>query len=185
MLNERQEGSVLKKGKAGSAESMPSSQSIPVFDGDDSADEQLIEKSLVVIDHTLSRPLSTTDDPFTVHPKGSMDSAFDSGSSEPSPRKRKRVFMDAVEVPTLREIIIREQKATPDKRSLRRSRSAATKPFGVSSVRSSLCKSLEQKSRKRFKRYSSNSLFSTSSLEDMDVAGSGWCKLIAQIEACY
>jgi hypothetical protein len=177
-IDEWQEGSALKKHKVDPRNAF--SPQIPVIDIDDSEDERLIEKTLVnlEVEDFQPPPLPASihlDDPFTVAPEALTSTASDIGSSGPFPKKRKRLLMDAVEVPTLREIIIKEKTATPDKRVFRRTRSA-TRSFGLSSVQSSVYESLEKSSRKRSDHRSSDELFSTSplrTLEDIDVVGSG------------
>jgi hypothetical protein len=181
-LDEWQEGSALKKGKGDSEELTPSPQPISVFGSDDSEDERLVEKRLVhnEMDNAPSQalPVSVTlDDPFIV--EASTSTASDSDSCETIARKRKRLFMDAVEVPTLREILNKERKVTPDKRVLRRTRLGTTRSFGPPYIQSSVYKNLEQSSRKPSKQRSSGGLFSGSPsriLEDMNIAGSGQYK---------
>lgn len=105
-----QEGSVLKKRRATTA-------------GSDSEDERLVETALLSYTPSTSRTSLTSN-----HPKSSTDL--------PS-KKRKGVFMDAVELPTLREVQKGWKKlrktqssldstntpSTPPKRSLVRSKS--------------------------------------------------------------
>ena len=175
-----QEGSALKKVKADTGELLPSPQPITVFGSDDSEHERLVERSLV--HDASSQPLPASvplDDPFTAEPEN-LTSAMSSRYS--GERKRKRVFMDAVEVPTLREILIRERKATPDKRVLRRSRSATTRSFGLSFIQPSVFKSLEKKSStKASKQYSSDDLFLTSPSSFGEDINSGQYKYIVSV----
>jgi hypothetical protein len=178
-MDESQEGSALKKSKADSGESTPSAHSI-IVSSDHSEEERSVERSFADLDTdgALHRPSASIpfDDPFIVDPEALTSASSGSGSSRLSPKKRKRVFMVAVEVPTLREIIIREQTATSDKRVLRRTRSATTKSNGLSSVQSSVRESLDKSSKKRSRRQSSEDLFSTSpsrALENINVIGSG------------
>lgn len=177
-IDDWQGGNALKKHKVDPREATFSPQT-PAIGSDDSEDERLIEKTLVNLEVDGFQPLPASthlDDPFTVAPEASTSTTSDITSSKPSPKKRKRVLIDAVEVPTLREIIIKEKAATPDKRVSRRTRSATTKSVGLSSVQSSVYESSEESSRKRSDYRSSDDLFSSSplrTLEDTDVVGSG------------
>jgi len=105
-------------------------------------------------------------------------------SDELSVRKCKHIFMDAIEVPTLPEILIRERKATPDKQVLQHSRLATTRSAGLSFIQLSVFKSLEKNSTNTSKQCSSNNLFLTfpfSVWEDMNIAGSGQRKYTVSV----
>lgn len=169
-----------KRVKINPVQITPKTSVVP--NSNDSEDEKLAEYSLI---HQGSDEISVTpsptsiqlDDPFAVPPQLSPSSASDNSSSVASPRKRKRVFMESVEVLTLREVILRERKAsTPEKPIGRRSRTATLKASGLSPVQPVAPKPNWSSSRKRSKRRLSNDPFLSSSicaLEEIDIAGSG------------
>lgn len=183
-IGESHEESAPKKSKA---ESPPS---IPIFGSDDGQDERLMERSLVgaEIECSSDSLISSLclDDPFTAGPQALASTTSNRGAL---PMKRKRFFIDAVEVPTLREIIIREGKVTtPDKQILRRTKSARTKPSAPLSVQLSAYESLGKSSRKLAKDILSEEPFSTPlprALDGMEIVGSGQCVFFSLIGSIH
>ncbi|KAF7980462.1 hypothetical protein HWV62_37928 [Athelia sp. TMB] len=124
--NESPEGSPVKKGKVLEEPVTPPSRN-SALDSDDSADERLVEESLI------ANPL---DDPFVV--------------SVSTSKKRKRMFIDAVEVPSLQSVLLRDRQlaTSPSKRTLRRTRSMVL-PAGPSFVQSLVYRSARKPVRRR------------------------------------
>ncbi|KAF7980463.1 hypothetical protein HWV62_37930 [Athelia sp. TMB] len=124
--NESPEGSPVKKGKVLEEPVTPPSRN-SALDSHDSADERLVEESLI------ANPL---DDPFVV--------------SVSTSKKRKRMFIDAVEVSSLQSILLRDRQLTtsPSKRTLRRTLSMVL-PSGPSFVQSLVYRSARKLVKRR------------------------------------
>lgn len=161
-LEEWQEGSSLKKSRVGGNSNDPR---MPIFESEDSEDERSVEESLIEPSIVFVNSVHL-DDPFIIsEPKSNSTLGT-------LPRKRKRVVMDAVEVPSLHSVLIRDRHTgNPGKRTLRRTRSM-TLAAELSSLQSSVREGLKMSLRKPLKRRLSEDPFVLSD-PFSDIAGSG------------